>query len=145
MTSSSSPRQAGHASRGVFVSWNCSHDVLILGTSCRAAAFSALRAGLRPRCADYFGDRDLAAVCPVVRIDQTMRAARVPGASRVAARVALGFTPAGLRIILAGRAALRVATGCGGRVPRRFGSCVIRFGLRSLLHEQGIPGTRGAA
>jgi predicted ATP-grasp superfamily ATP-dependent carboligase len=42
---------------------------LILGASCRAAAFSALRAGLRPHCADYFADRDLAAVCPVVRID----------------------------------------------------------------------------
>jgi predicted ATP-grasp superfamily ATP-dependent carboligase len=46
-----------------------SHDVLIFGASCRAAAFSALRAGLRPRCADYFADRDLAAVCQVDRID----------------------------------------------------------------------------
>ena len=45
------------------------HDVLIFGASCRAAAFSALRSGLRPRCADYFADRDLAEVCPVVRID----------------------------------------------------------------------------
>jgi uncharacterized protein len=42
---------------------------LIFGVSCRAAAFSALRAGLRPRCADYFADRDLAAVCQVDRID----------------------------------------------------------------------------
>jgi predicted ATP-grasp superfamily ATP-dependent carboligase len=40
-----------------------------LGASCRAAAFSALRAGVRPRCGDYFADRDLAAVCPVDRID----------------------------------------------------------------------------
>jgi predicted ATP-grasp superfamily ATP-dependent carboligase len=46
-----------------------SHDVLIFGASCRAAAFSALRSGLRPRCADYFVYRDLAEVCPVVRID----------------------------------------------------------------------------
>ncbi len=45
------------------------HDLLILGASCRSAAFSALRAGLRPICADYFADRDLAAVCPVERID----------------------------------------------------------------------------
>ncbi len=43
--------------------------MLILGASCRAAAFSALRSGLRPFCGDYFADRDLAAVCPVVRID----------------------------------------------------------------------------
>jgi uncharacterized protein len=46
-----------------------SDDVLIFGASCRAAAFSALRAGLRPRCGDYFADRDLAAVCPIDRID----------------------------------------------------------------------------
>jgi predicted ATP-grasp superfamily ATP-dependent carboligase len=45
------------------------HDVLILGVNTRAAAFSAIRCGLRPRCADYFADRDLAAVCPVDRID----------------------------------------------------------------------------
>jgi predicted ATP-grasp superfamily ATP-dependent carboligase len=45
------------------------HDLLIFGASCRAAAFSALRCGLRPFCADYFADRDLAAVCGVERID----------------------------------------------------------------------------
>jgi uncharacterized protein len=45
------------------------HDLLIFGASTRAAAFSALRCGMNPRCADYFADRDLAAVCPVERID----------------------------------------------------------------------------
>jgi predicted ATP-grasp superfamily ATP-dependent carboligase len=44
-------------------------DVLILGASARAAAFSALRCGLRPRCVDSFADRDLAAACPVQRVD----------------------------------------------------------------------------
>jgi predicted ATP-grasp superfamily ATP-dependent carboligase len=39
--------------------------LLILGASTRAAAFSALRAGLRPWCADLFGDLDLRARCPV--------------------------------------------------------------------------------
>jgi predicted ATP-grasp superfamily ATP-dependent carboligase len=39
--------------------------LLILGASTRAAAFSALRAGLRPCCADLFGDADLRARCPV--------------------------------------------------------------------------------
>lgn len=39
-------------------------DVLIVGASARAAAFSALRAGLRPWCLDLFGDVDLRAVCP---------------------------------------------------------------------------------
>jgi predicted ATP-grasp superfamily ATP-dependent carboligase len=39
--------------------------LLIFGASARAAAFSALRAGLRPWCADLFGDLDLRARCPV--------------------------------------------------------------------------------
>jgi uncharacterized protein len=49
--------------------YNLSHDLLILGASTRSAAFSAIRCGLKPRCADYFADRDLTAVCPVDRID----------------------------------------------------------------------------
>ncbi len=44
-------------------------DVLIIGVSARAAAFSALRGGLRPRCIDHFADRDLAAACPVVQVE----------------------------------------------------------------------------
>src|SRR6516162_6995898 len=39
--------------------------LLIVGASARAAAFSALRAGLRPTCADLFADADLRARCPV--------------------------------------------------------------------------------
>ena len=42
--------------------------VLIVGASTRSAAFSALRAGLEPRCLDHFADRDLAAICPVERV-----------------------------------------------------------------------------
>lgn len=44
-------------------------DLLILGASARAAAFSALRIGLDPACADLFADRDLARACPSTRID----------------------------------------------------------------------------
>ena len=43
--------------------------VLILGASARAAAFSALRAGLRPWCADLFADADLRLRCPAVRLE----------------------------------------------------------------------------
>lgn len=43
-------------------------DILILGSSARAAVFSALRAGLRPRCLDFFADADLTAVCPALAI-----------------------------------------------------------------------------
>lgn len=43
------------------------NQVLIVGASTRAAAFSALRAGLEPRCVDNFADRDLSEVFPVQR------------------------------------------------------------------------------
>jgi predicted ATP-grasp superfamily ATP-dependent carboligase len=46
-----------------------SRELLILGASARAAAFSAIQCGFHPRCADYFADRDLAEICPVHRID----------------------------------------------------------------------------
>src|SRR6185312_12418144 len=46
-------------------------DLLILGASARTAAFSALRLGLRPACADLFADSDLASACPSTRIDPT--------------------------------------------------------------------------
>ena len=45
--------------------------LLILGASARAAAGSALRAGLSPVGADLFADADLAAVAPVTRLDMT--------------------------------------------------------------------------
>src|SRR5262245_37770646 len=38
--------------------------LLLFGASVRAAAFSALRAGLRPWCVDLFADADLSAICP---------------------------------------------------------------------------------
>ncbi len=44
-------------------------DILILGAGVRAAAFSALRIGLRPACADLFSDADLASACPSDRIE----------------------------------------------------------------------------
>lgn len=42
--------------------------IVIVGASARAAAFSALRAGLRPWCVDLFGDEDLRAVAPVTTV-----------------------------------------------------------------------------
>lgn len=41
--------------------------VVIVGASTRAAAQSALRAGLSPWCVDLFADRDLSAIAPVLR------------------------------------------------------------------------------
>jgi predicted ATP-grasp superfamily ATP-dependent carboligase len=42
--------------------------LLLFGASVRAAAFSAVRAGLRPWCADLFADTDLRVLCPTVAI-----------------------------------------------------------------------------
>jgi predicted ATP-grasp superfamily ATP-dependent carboligase len=46
-----------------------SETLLIVGASTRAAAFSALRAGLRPCCADLFADLDLQSRCPTARLE----------------------------------------------------------------------------
>jgi predicted ATP-grasp superfamily ATP-dependent carboligase len=45
--------------------------LIIIGASARAAAFSALRAGLQPRCVDLFADLDLQARCPVQRLTRS--------------------------------------------------------------------------
>jgi predicted ATP-grasp superfamily ATP-dependent carboligase len=58
------------------------NQVLIVGASTRAAAFSALRAGLEPRCVDHFADRDLSAICPVVRALPDDGAAALEAAAR---------------------------------------------------------------
>src|SRR5262249_4760983 len=42
--------------------------LLIVGASARGAAFSALRAGLQPWCADLFADLDLQARCSTRRV-----------------------------------------------------------------------------
>jgi uncharacterized protein len=47
-----------------------SEHLLIFGASARAAAFSALRAGMRPWCADLFGDADLQKHCPTFLLDR---------------------------------------------------------------------------
>jgi predicted ATP-grasp superfamily ATP-dependent carboligase len=44
-------------------------NLLIFGASTRAAAFSALRAGLNPWCADLFADADLEGRCRVIRVE----------------------------------------------------------------------------
>jgi predicted ATP-grasp superfamily ATP-dependent carboligase len=45
-----------------------SPNLLIVGASARAAAFSALRAGLRPWCVDLFADCDLQQRCAITRL-----------------------------------------------------------------------------
>ena len=45
-------------------------SLLIVGCSTRAAAWSALRAGFQPICADQFGDADLRAVAQVIPVRQ---------------------------------------------------------------------------
>jgi predicted ATP-grasp superfamily ATP-dependent carboligase len=47
-----------------------SQHLLIVGASARSAAFSALRAGLQPWCADLFADLDLQRRCAVTRLTE---------------------------------------------------------------------------
>ena len=44
--------------------------LIVLGASARAAAFSIWRAGYQPYAIDLFADRDLAAICPAVKIQR---------------------------------------------------------------------------
>ncbi len=43
-------------------------DLVIVGASIRAAAFSALRAGFQPAGADLFADQDLVSSVPVLKV-----------------------------------------------------------------------------
>jgi predicted ATP-grasp superfamily ATP-dependent carboligase len=61
---------------------NPPHQVLIVGATARAAATSALRAGLRPRSLDHFADRDLVAVCPADRVSVQAGAAGLERTAR---------------------------------------------------------------
>jgi uncharacterized protein len=45
-------------------------SLTIVGASARAAAFSAARAGFEPYAIDHFADRDLAELCPAVRVER---------------------------------------------------------------------------
>jgi len=45
-------------------------ELIVIGASVRALAFSALRAGFKTYAIDLYADRDLAAVCPAVKIDR---------------------------------------------------------------------------
>jgi predicted ATP-grasp superfamily ATP-dependent carboligase len=47
---------------------NAEDHLLLFGASVRATAFAALRAGLRPWCADLFADADLQARCPTLAL-----------------------------------------------------------------------------
>lgn len=56
--------------------------ILIIGASGRAAAFSALRAGLRPTVIDLFGDEDLRAVAEAHTIERHDYPDRLPDLAR---------------------------------------------------------------
>ena len=45
-------------------------NIIVVGASARAAAFSSLRAGMRPYAIDLFADSDLVDVCPAVKIQR---------------------------------------------------------------------------
>ncbi len=112
--------------------------LLLFGASARAAAFSALRAGLSPWCADLFADSDLTRLCPTLAIP----AAGYPrGFLEVSAR-----GPAGPWMYVGGlenRPALveslarsRPLWGNGSDVLRRVRDPVA---LASVLTEAGLP------
>ncbi len=64
-----SPSVAAQPANAVRAVSAATADVIIVGASARSAAFSTIRAGLRPLCVDQFADIDLQTVAPVLRVD----------------------------------------------------------------------------
>jgi uncharacterized protein len=67
----SPPRPTGRIGRGPLRGHEIAMtqaDLIIVGASTRAAAYSARRAGFHPWCVDLFADRDLASIAPVHRL-----------------------------------------------------------------------------
>lgn len=110
-------------------------EFIVIGASVRALAFSALRAGFMPYAIDLFADRDLAAVCDVVRIH------RYPSeiATAMIARPAVPWIYTGglenYPALIARLAKLRPLVGTSAaavraaREPVRFGEAVREAGL----------------
>ncbi len=96
---------------------NTTETVLIVGASTRAAAFSARRAGLKPRCLDYFVDRDLMAICTVDRVEAQEG---VAGLERLALGLppGPGSTPVHSKIIPIGSSESREPINCTATRPR---------------------------
>ncbi|HEY7841017.1 MAG TPA: ATP-grasp domain-containing protein [Gammaproteobacteria bacterium] len=69
-------------------------DLIVVGASARAAAFSAVRAGFSPFWIDQFGDRDLAERYPGVRVPESRYPAAIAGLVRAAPRAPLIYTGA---------------------------------------------------
>src|SRR5438067_8551857 len=113
-------------------------NVLIVGASARAAAFSALRAGLRPWCADLFADVDLQAVCPAVTVGRRDYPAGLASVVAQAPQAPLIYTGAlENRPKLIGRLAkLRPLWGNGPEALRR----VRRpWTVEAVLRRAGLP------
>jgi len=115
-----------------------SNTVLILGASVRAAAFSALRAGMIPVCADLFSDLDLTRHASVIRVP----GAEYPHGLRRAANLA-PMSPwlyvGGLENhpkLVADIAATRPLWGIGPEVLRRVRD---PFRVYTCLTRAGLP------
>jgi predicted ATP-grasp superfamily ATP-dependent carboligase len=113
-------------------------NLLIFGASTRAAVFSALRAGLRPWCADLFADADLEARCAVWRVPfaaYPQRFLEIIGRDLPGPWMYTGALES-WRLLVAEMARLRPLWGNdeGALVLSR-----APWFVASLLHEAGIP------
>ena len=120
---------------------NVMETVLIVGASTRAAAFSALRAGLKPRCLDYSVDRDLMAICTVDRVEAQEGAAGLE-------RLALGSprdpgsTPVHSRIIPIGSSESRRTHRLHGNAAETLRGARDPFRLVEVLRGRGFLTSR---
>ena len=107
---------------------NHADRILIVGASGRAAAFSALRAGIEPRCVDHFADRDLVAACPVDRVPIEEGPAGLERVALAACRQVPGSTPGRSRITPTWWSGSRRTIACSATRPRCFARCATPSG-----------------
>jgi len=114
------------------------NEVLIVGASVRAAAFSALRAELQPSGADLFGDADLLNRCPSVRLSAQEYPANLVCWLQSAPHGPWLYTGAleNRPAVVQRLARLRMLWGNSGPVLRR---CRDPFALEKCLRGQGLP------
>jgi len=122
--------------------------LIILGASARAAAFSALRAGLDPYCGDYFADADLRRRCPATAItdypDQLEEVARQAPPGPWMYTGAIENYPDLIERICAVRPLLGNRGDCLARVrdPFRLAEALLRAGLAApaiATAADGLP------
>lgn len=112
--------------------------LIVVGASVRAAAFSALRAGILPWCADLFADADLCRRCRVERIPPAVYPQGFAAAVARGPAVPWLYT-GGLENWPSLIASMSRARPLWGNGPRELNAVRSPTTVARLMHAQGLP------